>query len=85
VRLYCLISTLGEVSGQLHAPAALLLEEWTQVSIDYDAQSVSEPAWMPWKREKCLSPAENRTLIPPSVSSYPSVYTNWAVVAAFGR
>jgi hypothetical protein len=43
-----------DVSGQHHAPAALLLGE-TPVLIEEEAEWVLETYWTIWKREKMLS------------------------------
>jgi hypothetical protein len=50
-----------EVSGYLHAPAAVLLRKETPVSIGYEAGWASESVWTLWSREKSLASAENRT------------------------
>jgi hypothetical protein len=41
-----------EMSGQLHAPAALSLGKDSLVPIGYEAGWVPEPFWMRWWREK---------------------------------
>jgi hypothetical protein len=58
-----------EVSGQLHAPAALLPEEEPPVPIGYEAGWAPEPIWTRWWREKFPAPAGNRTLEPQSSNS----------------
>jgi hypothetical protein len=49
-----------EVSGQLHAPAALPLEKEPPVLIGYEVGWAPEPAWRLWNREKSLALAGNR-------------------------
>jgi hypothetical protein len=50
-----------EVNGQLHAPAALSLEE-SPVPTGQEAEWASGPVWMLWRREKSSAPTGNRTL-----------------------
>jgi hypothetical protein len=52
-----------EVSGQLHAPAALSSRKESSVPIAQGIGWAPEPVWTPW-REKSLAPAGNR---PPAV------------------
>jgi hypothetical protein len=46
-----------EVSGHLHAPAAVLRRKSPLVPIGQEAVWASEPVWALWKREKSLTPA----------------------------
>jgi hypothetical protein len=55
-----------EVSGQLHAPAALSPEKEPLVPIGEEAGWASEPFWTQWRREKFPALAGNRTLEPRS-------------------
>jgi hypothetical protein len=64
-----------EVSGQLHAPAALPSAKELQVSIVQKAGWAAEPIWTPWRREKSFAPGWNRT---PAV---PRHYIDWAIQA----
>jgi hypothetical protein len=41
-----------EVSGQLHAPAALLQGEEPSVPIGYEARWPLEPVWTTWREDK---------------------------------
>jgi hypothetical protein len=40
-----------EVSGQIHAPAALTLEKEFQVPIGLEAAWAPEPIWTLWRRD----------------------------------
>jgi hypothetical protein len=57
-----------EVSGQLHAPAALPPGKNSLVPIGQEAGWAPEPFWTRWWREKFPAPAGNRTLEPRSSS-----------------
>jgi hypothetical protein len=59
-----------EVSFQLHAPAALSLEEKPPVPLGYEAEWASEPVWTLWIREKIVSFFGNRTLIVQPVGNF---------------
>jgi hypothetical protein len=50
-----------EVSGQLHAPAALPPEKGHLVPIGQEAGWTPEPVWTPWWRGKFRAPAGNQT------------------------
>jgi hypothetical protein len=50
-----------EVSGELHAPAALPQGEKPPVPIGWEAGWAPEPAWPLSRREKPCAPAGNRT------------------------
>jgi hypothetical protein len=63
-----------EVSGQLHAPAALPQGKQLPLAIVYEAAWAQEQVWMLWRREKSLSHTENRTPIPRSCSPLLSRY-----------
>jgi hypothetical protein len=52
-----------EVSGQLHAPAALDTEKEPPVPTGYEAGWVPESVWAQWRGEKFPCTAENRTLV----------------------
>jgi hypothetical protein len=52
-----------EVSGQLHAPAALPPGKKPLVPIGQEAGWAPEPFWTRWFREKFQAPAGNRTPI----------------------
>jgi hypothetical protein len=67
-----------EVSGQLHAPAALFPGEQPPVPIVYEAGKAQEPVWRLWRREKFLVPAGNQTL---AVQLVVRCYTDWAIPA----
>jgi len=56
-----------EVSGQLHAPAALLSGKKPPVPIEQEAGWAPQPAWKRWRREKhpLPAPAGNRTPVKP--------------------
>jgi len=49
-----------EVSGQLHAPAALLPEESPLIPIGYEAGWASEMVWTQWCGEKFPAPVGTR-------------------------
>jgi hypothetical protein len=51
------------VSGQLHAPSALLLEEEHHASIEEEAGWASEPFCTPCSSDECLNPALNQNTI----------------------
>jgi hypothetical protein len=44
-----------EVSGQLHAPAALFMVKDTTVPIGWDAGLTPQPVWTPYKGDKYLA------------------------------
>jgi hypothetical protein len=67
-----------EASGQLHAPAALPSGKEPPVPMEQEAGWAPEPAWTLWSKEKCLSPAGNRT---PAVQPVAHRYTDWAIPA----
>jgi hypothetical protein len=54
-----------ELSGQLHAPAAIHPGKYPMVLNGWEAVWAPETVWTLWKREKCLTPDRNR---PPAVS-----------------
>jgi len=57
-----------EVSGQLHAPAALSPRKEFLVPIGQEAGWAPELAWTRCRREKCPATAGNQTLEPRSSS-----------------
>jgi hypothetical protein len=62
-----------EVSGQLHAPVALLPGKEPLVPIGQEAGWAPEPFWMRWWREKFPAPPPgNRTLEPRPSTPLPS-------------
>jgi hypothetical protein len=64
------------VSGQRHAPAALLPPgKGPPVPIVHEAEWASEPVWTQSLEEKSLPPAGDRT---PVVQSVDRHYTAWA-------
>jgi hypothetical protein len=67
-----------EVSGQLHAPAALPPGKEPLVPIRYEAGWAPEPFWTRWFKEKFSAPAGNRT---PIVQPVAQRYTDWAITA----
>jgi hypothetical protein len=52
-----------EVSGQLHAVAPSLPRKEPQVSNRKKARRVPKVVWMPWRREKSISPASYPTKV----------------------
>jgi hypothetical protein len=56
-----------EVSGQLHAPAALLVGKELLIPIVQEAGWAPEPVRTRWWREKFPAPAGNRTLDHPAL------------------
>jgi hypothetical protein len=52
-----------EVSGELHAPAALPSDKETLVPNEQETGWASGQAWTLWCRENFLAPDENRTPI----------------------
>jgi hypothetical protein len=50
-----------DMSGQLHASAALLPEKEPLVPVGYDAACAPEPVWTRWWREKFQAPTGTRT------------------------
>jgi hypothetical protein len=52
-----------EVSGQIHAPAALTQGKEPLVATEWEAVWASEIVWMWWKREKNPTPAGNQTQV----------------------
>jgi hypothetical protein len=46
-----------DLSGQLHAPAALSTGNQPPVSTAQEAGWVPEPVWTLWRREKSFAPA----------------------------
>jgi hypothetical protein len=58
-----------DVSGQLHAPAALPPGKEPLVPTELEAGWAPEPFWTRWWREKFSAPAGNRTLEPRSSNS----------------
>jgi hypothetical protein len=50
-----------EVSGQLHAPAALSSGKGAMVPIGQEAGWAPEPVWTRWWREKFPAPDRTRT------------------------
>jgi hypothetical protein len=69
-----------EVSGQLHAPAALPPGQEPLVPIGQEAGWAPEPFWTRWWKEKFPAPAGNRTLEPRPSSPWPSRYYDWATL-----
>jgi hypothetical protein len=67
-----------EVSGQLHAPAALLPGEEPLVPILYEPGCASELVWKMLSTEESLASARNRT---PAVEHIVNLYTDWAFPA----
>jgi hypothetical protein len=61
-----------EVSGQLHAPAALPPGK-PPVPSGYEAGWAPEPVWALWSGEKALAPARNRI---PAVHTVARRYTD---------
>jgi hypothetical protein len=51
-----------EVSGQLHAPDALLPGKEPLVATGKEVESTPEPVWTLWSREKSFALAWNRML-----------------------
>jgi hypothetical protein len=49
-----------QMSGQLHAAAALPPGKEPLIQIEEEARQAPEPAWMLWEREKSLVPTGNR-------------------------
>jgi hypothetical protein len=64
-----------EMSGQLHAPAALPLGKEPLVPIGQEAGWAPEPFWTRWFREKFPAPTGNLT---PIVQPVAQRYTDWA-------
>jgi hypothetical protein len=62
-----------EVSGQLHAPAALHPGKEPSLSIRSEAGWTPEPVWMLGSREIILGPVKNQT---PAVQAEVRRYTN---------
>jgi len=54
-----LTSALDEVSGQLHASAALLPGKEHLVSIGWDFGWAPEQVWKRWRRKICQTPSGN--------------------------
>jgi hypothetical protein len=65
------------MSGQLHAPAALLSGKEPLVSTGQEAVWAPEPFWRWWWREQFPAPAGNRTLEPRSSSPLPNKRQLW--------
>jgi len=61
-----------EVSGQLHAPAALPPGKEPSVPIGYEAGWTPEPFWTRWWKEKFPVPTETRT--PDHAAPSPALY-----------
>jgi hypothetical protein len=57
-----------ELSGQLHAPAALSLVRKFPLLSGQDAGWAPEAVWVSWKREKSLAPSGNRSTAAQSVA-----------------
>jgi hypothetical protein len=63
-----------EVTGQLHALAALLAGKSPQVHIGLEAGSASELVWTMWREKSC--PTGTRT---PAVQPVARLYIDWAI------
>jgi hypothetical protein len=57
-----------EVTGQLHASAALPTGKNPRYLLDKRLSGPPEPVWTLWSTEKSLAPARNRTLAVHSVA-----------------
>jgi hypothetical protein len=62
-----------EVSGELHAPAAVQSGNEPPIPIGYEAGWASESVWMLWSKEESLASAENQT---PAVCPVARHYTD---------
>jgi hypothetical protein len=67
-----------EVSGQLHAPAALPPGKQPPVSIGYEAEWAPEPVWTTWRKEISL-PYRDSNSDPSVVQLEVSRYTDYAI------
>jgi hypothetical protein len=69
---------LLEVSGQIHAPAALPLGKEPPVPIGEEGGWATEPVWTTWRRQNCWSYRDSNS--DPSVGqSIASSYTDYAI------
>jgi hypothetical protein len=71
-----------EVSGQLHAPAALLPMNQLSVPIGYEAEWAPEPVWTLWRREKSAASALPALI---NVTVWLDFFILWSVAVQFGR
>jgi hypothetical protein len=65
-----------EVSGQLHAQAALPPEKNRLASTEYEGLWVPEKVWTLWRRDKLFEPDGSRTMIPQKFSLQPNHYND---------
>jgi hypothetical protein len=70
----------SEVSGQLHAPAALLPENEHLISIGYEAGWVLEKVWMMWRGENSYPHLDSNS-DPSVIQPVASRYTDYAIPA----
>jgi hypothetical protein len=70
-----------EVSGQLHAPAALPAGKEPLVPTGYEDGWASEPFWKRWCRKKFPAPAKESSPNTPIVQPVAQRYTDWAITA----
>jgi hypothetical protein len=71
-----------EVSGQLHAPAALFPENIPSYPLDRRARWISEPVWTTWRRENSW-PYWDSNSNPSLVQLVASRYTDYAIPAPY--
>jgi hypothetical protein len=69
-----------EVSGQLHAPAALPSEKESAVRIGEEAWCAPDPVWTTWRRESSW-PYWDSNCNPSVIQPVASRYTDWAIPA----
>jgi hypothetical protein len=67
-----------ELSGQLHAPAALPPEEEQSVLIGEEVKWTPEPVWTTWRREICW-PYQDSKSDPSVAQPVASRYTDCAI------
>jgi len=72
------LGTLMEVSGQLHASAALLPGKESLVPIGWEAWWAPQPVWTRWWREKFQPPTGTRT--PDHAARSPALYLRRSVL-----